>query len=774
MMRTRFLILAALLLVAFVYGCSGSGGENPTAPTTGPRDAADGGTACLGFWQVTIDKNAGTIEAADMRTSDLMLNVLGFVEPPALSGMTIDFATLDIEDPIIEVDVILTHPIPDAVFTGFDVRGVVFGPKVTNCDGMTIVPGPEFFTGVPFGYQDGLLGAPNSVGHYTGLAGYKYFCDGLGKDTDLVTFMSNPTNMAKRGMFSKNPQQNRRHYVLDWTGVTQGFFVFNYAIYANYNWPTGTEPIDVNDFEITTSNSQEAFAIKVTETANSLWASGGVGGGSISMDVEIWDWQGNITEVAVESDIPDIIPESFFDVFVGIGSTAHSYVYQFTDVPGSPTEPGDLDLLFTVTDPMTFGGSWFMTLLPTSNSKYDDLVYSVFPYTTTVIECPVPSCTAVTPDFGMGILNDIDFTCTNLIDGGSLGVKFKKGATEWVGTDVQFISGTEMTADFDLTVTPPTLGDKLDIVIINGCSTEGTGPAQFEAFYYVKQIGTANMSVGSGTPKDIGCDPATDRVQINKGTQYSVWANNYATNSGNYSYWASFTASFTDMQSWGGLYGSQYVAPAGSYPIWCWALWTGDTGNAWWFGGYYKGMKDICNLQGTNQIWGLYDYDPSFAYFFQSTGSGSYGLPYSNGAPWYNGTGNNGVIMNNLLAIDMPPYTGTYQMYFLENLPASSTAVVEKYTLPTSYQWSCGQDFFYKPLDITTDSNGYVYVLDVLSSGNPRIWVYDSSGTLSGKSKVLTTTEISGTPLRLDAHNFATPDEVHVLHTNGVTRFSMY
>ena len=382
-------MLIFTLLVAI--SCSNGGNDASQDPLTPTPDApqgeiASGATSCLGIWEVTINPDAGTIEAVDMRSSNLIINILGFLEPPAMSGMTIDFSTLDIDEinHTVDVDIILTHPIPDPAFMGFDVRGVVFGPKVSNADGLTIIPSPQYFKETPFGYIDGMLGAPDSFGNYEGLAGYRYFCDGLTKNADLVTFMSNPTNLGNRGKFSQSPTKNTRHYTLDWSDVTQDFMVFNYAIYANFDFPTGTPPIDINDFDPVTANSAEAFCGKVTEIANSLWYFGGSGGGSISLQVEAWDWQGDIADVTMESVQSGVISETSFTTYYGPGSTDKSYLYEFTNIPGTPAASGDLEILITVTDSQTFGEHWFMGLLPTSHPMYSQPVYNCFIHTANV------------------------------------------------------------------------------------------------------------------------------------------------------------------------------------------------------------------------------------------------------------------------------------------------------------------------------------------------------------------------------------------------------
>jgi hypothetical protein len=200
MFRNPLPTILVVLLVIFDVSCSQGKSGITTPDIDGAKDEAGGwGTKYLaGLWHVQINPATGSYDIASLRSSELILNVLGFLEPPPLSGVNIDLDSLVIEPPEIQVDVILSHPIPDPVFMGFDVRGVVFGPRVTNSDGMTILTGPEFFKNEPFGYIDGLLGAPDNVANYEGLAGYKYFCDGLGKDADLVTFMSNAANLSRR------------------------------------------------------------------------------------------------------------------------------------------------------------------------------------------------------------------------------------------------------------------------------------------------------------------------------------------------------------------------------------------------------------------------------------------------------------------------------------------------------------------------------------------------------------------------------------------------
>ena len=370
-----------------IASCSGASGDLLTPPVSERAENArqSGQTMCLGLWQVTIDAQSGDISVTDLRAGDFMLNVLGFLEPPASKWLRIDPGTLVIDQAKgkVKVDVILKHPFNQPAFMAFDVRGVVFGPRVANADGMTPAMAPEFFAGVPYGYKDGLWGTPDSKAHYKGdIWGYKYFCDGLGKDDDLATFFSNADNLAKRGVFA-NGAVNKRHYELDWTDSGYGFMIFNYAVYANYDYPSGTKPFDVSDFDITTANSAEAFCCSVTETHNTLWHSG-ISGGELSLEAEIWDWQHDVSDVTIESLEPGILEPTPYDSQVP-GSTAYSQIVKFDKIDDFDfKDSGELTLLITVIDRKTFGEAWFNGLLPESNSKYSENVYNCFIYWTIV------------------------------------------------------------------------------------------------------------------------------------------------------------------------------------------------------------------------------------------------------------------------------------------------------------------------------------------------------------------------------------------------------
>jgi len=76
-------------------------------------------------------------------------------------------------------------------------------------------------------------------------------------------------------------------------------------------------------------------------------------------------------------------------------------------------------------------------------------------------------------------------------------------------------------------------------------------------------------------------------------------------------------------------------------------------------------------------------------------------------------------------------------------------------------------DKFNNPIDITVDKNDNIYVLDMLSNGNPRVKKFDSNFVSLGGFG--SSTEISGQPIAIDADNLN--NAVQVLHIEGIAKF---
>jgi hypothetical protein len=299
----------------------------------------------------------------------------------------------------------------------------------------------------------------------------------------------------------------------------------------------------------------------------------------------------------------------------------------------------------------------------------------------------------------------------------------------------------------------------------------------------------------SGTPRDLGISETSDHTAIIYDVpKWRSYTNTYQTYS-TYDTWSRVSqgippqiAHQVDVAPNWIHYSHELNGWAGTL-CWCWSDWSGS-----WYESFYDLAQalvgygdylDIANLQGHSECWGLYDghvtgyWNPTQqAVFHRETSAGSNAARYYYGAPFYNGTGSTGVVMANVKGIDLGPWVsaGTVDMYILEALPATNTAAVELWRVGSSapvFQSAFGEGFLYHPLDITVDSAWNIFILEQKSNGSYVLWAFDTSGTLIGYSGELTLAQVSGTPLRIDAAVLPDPDQVHLLHTLGVTRFYM-
>ncbi len=425
--------LILMLAILIFSGCSGGAGIAP-APVEEPAKQADEQTGTTGIWgmfEVGVDVNAGKVELTRLREADLALNVLGFMEPPALVNMTIDFDTLQIveEENYIGVDVILKHPFvtEEHVFNGFDVKGIVFGPWLGNADGLTRYFNPNEFTGTPFGYQDGLLGAPDAFAGYSQeFNGYKYFANGIDITETVAEYYADPDNLANRGMFSEGGQI-KRHYDLYFGGTGfSDFFVFNYAIFASYNWPDGDPPFSLEDFDVSTANQADPVFADVVETANNLYFNPdtSVGGGGITLDVTIFDWDKPLNPETLSIMAPGVINPTAATFVSDDDANRRTYHVVAT---GVPLTSADLDIIISATTEKTYGQCYFLDLMPSSHPLFDEPIEAQFLYKAAVAETGTGSWPIIDP---MDTTTAAGWTVENT-SYHTAGMEWGQAGTEW-------------------------------------------------------------------------------------------------------------------------------------------------------------------------------------------------------------------------------------------------------------------------------------------------------------------------------------------------------
>ncbi|MFH1676218.1 MAG: hypothetical protein ABIC40_04255, partial [bacterium] len=251
------------------------------------------------------------------RNAMFTANVTRFLQPPIspinMVKVAVDFGLTAPSLDYVVVDVTLHHPFPGLmIFRGFDVRGILMGNPsqiadfdsslhyanwskasvgvpttetvLLNADGYARWWNPNEFTtfGTLLGYTKGNYATPDYYAEAT-LNPYKYFTDELGKDDQ---FMLDPAN---RGTFSVDPGYNTRRYEIQFSGKP---WKYNYAIDASWAKPDTGAPDYPVDVYPTEANMQEAYAIKLTDAASTVYYQGpGITGGMFDLNLEIFDWQ---------------------------------------------------------------------------------------------------------------------------------------------------------------------------------------------------------------------------------------------------------------------------------------------------------------------------------------------------------------------------------------------------------------------------------------------------------------------------------------------------
>jgi len=176
------------------------------------------------------------------------------------------------------------------------------------------------------------------------------------------------------------------------------------------------------------------------------------------------------------------------------------------------------------------------------------------------------------------------------------------------------------------------------------------------------------------------------------------------------------------------------------------------------------------------EIWAIMDC-PNYngAFWCHSTGPGADVVWNQMTSPFYNGGGTTGVMTSDIKAVDMEVYSGSgdKHMLILENGPGNKSLEI---WVPVSQTYVGDIDIsaLNNPIDVSVDSDNYIYVLNINASAEAEIWMYDNTGAVIGFSGAIASGDLPGPALRLDVALNSDPDELRVLYNSGVTRFSAY
>ncbi len=356
-MKVGNLYLILLIVALFAIGCSQSGNDSiqssvtPSMQNNGAQSLS--GTQVTGIYQITLDPLTETAEIIPMRTAEVEVNVLKFLEPPG-SPANIVMKDLAFAPPLVEGTVAIQHPFAGyPEYMGFCVRGIVLtngsmatfentslkvsSPdqvRLTNADGLTRWMNPqEFpFDGTIFNYHPGLKGDPAGNLYDCTLNPYKFFADGLTAANESMDL-----DESLGAVFSPGAL-NERRYKLDFG--SQAYLVFQYAVVASTEIPLTSPPQDITDFPVGTLPS-EPWRVDVTELTNTLWYDGGQDGGDLSLRVVLYDFE-NIDQDIVYVEAPEGFPKQEMTL---VDSQPNALTYE-SDIPSINLDTANpLDIL---------------------------------------------------------------------------------------------------------------------------------------------------------------------------------------------------------------------------------------------------------------------------------------------------------------------------------------------------------------------------------------------------------------------------------------------
>lgn len=384
-MTCKFSLLGIAILLAIMVGCSGGG--SPLVPVnpdqdlylTGTNDQFEKSPASnilWGFWQGILNTEDLTVEFVPVREGSFHLNLSKFLSQGQL-GLAAQVNSWNPESGILDVDVTLTHPLPNSDFRAFDVRAIfmgmgdtlvsktdpnlvyhdIDGTRVLNADGYTRWwNAVEFSTPGFFGYNEDLV-IPGFLIPTTTLNPYKYFSDTLFPDDPVIPKI----NLDNRGTFSTTPlpPSLTRNYVIQFPmagGSPQ--LGFHLAIDASWAMPTGDSPSPkpVGDFPID-ANCAEAFHVEVDAGNSTTWYEDpDNNGGDVILTIDVHDWGASTNPLGILGEIDSIWLESptLFDTFYVDPSTVlmitqtTSGSFQVTVPDVHPTDIENQEVLVTV------------------------------------------------------------------------------------------------------------------------------------------------------------------------------------------------------------------------------------------------------------------------------------------------------------------------------------------------------------------------------------------------------------------------------------------
>jgi len=802
MMRSLWTVVPPALLLLVGLGCAGA--LSPSAPSmspdinTGaanPPKAVSSQTQLWGYFDVCIDPDTGRIEIVDNRQAMFTANVVNFINSKP-TGLSFKINSTDVFADYVDVDidVAITHPFPGLPqYNGYDVRGIFMGngsavldtggaAYPVNGEDQFMFPNPDGGNGGPdgytrwfnreefsmggmplFQYTKGKLATPGFNGTAS-ICPYRYFADGLDTNEDLWSWIN--SNADQNGRFSSGAT-NKRNYFLRFpnaAGVEYG-----YAIIANW----GGE-------DVHPSNAPEAVACEVVDDSDVWYVNGSNKGGSVELDISLFNWFGQPSAIVVESTVlsspHNLTPAEMTPIG---GDENHSTWH--VDIPADAVAGTDGNEYWVIAqyDACDYSNDFGAHNLVEEESlaayfRYDLPVSGEPTNTAPVCDLVVDPASPAMPYDGWSETFGFDATGSYDPDGDALTFEWDFNNDGTYGDS--YYSGTD---DNPFVFFNFTNQSKVWLKLTDGNGGETVCSVNVN----IKIEPSKNISLRSGVnAKDIAVNPSTgnllvsfDDLQVFKYSRSSFYQSGsyfftvygqlprtdgplYIENSAQDNTMIASTA-FVTVQTEGWLYGPSgnqviVIGHGGEhYPADAMTMVSGSYANdlGMIHGEYYSPpagtyITRYARYSPTNNFW------PPLSNNYYS-----YPPPYS---------GPSVICITTIVAAESDKNSSC--IWFIKNVDgngssdcyaarwaASGNSLVYDNACFGTGSKSDGNTSWNKARDITRDNQNRIFVLDELSTGDAKVKVWSVSGnTTTSLGGFGDTTTISGAPLRIEGSDF--------------------
>ncbi len=288
LLRNHIFVYLVPVLVFLILGCQG--GSGPTAPepvdqpglSTGSdpvgfsRNTSGGGHQLLSLVEVRINAETNSIEVLDLRTAMLHLDLIQLIPiycNPVAACLDFINLEIDFDTAICNLDILVTHPVPDSYADVFDMRGI--GIFKSNEDfGFTIGP-----VATQILNADGWTTAYDVGGYYT---------------AELNPYVAFNTELPMR-IFA-NMTSAQEHVTCQFPSLEPEDAAFLYALDATWSDPLFYDEDDVST-DPNMADPYEVNIIYIDPIADTFLAEG-------TAIIEVFDWQDNVDFTEIE--VPDL------------------------------------------------------------------------------------------------------------------------------------------------------------------------------------------------------------------------------------------------------------------------------------------------------------------------------------------------------------------------------------------------------------------------------------------------------------------------------------